>query len=43
MAIWVTKNEMKKCIRGCKQPPNAEETHDNQLKDSVGDGGRCYD
>jgi hypothetical protein len=32
----------KNTLRGCKRPPNDEETHINQPEDSVGDGGRCY-
>jgi hypothetical protein len=34
-AIRATKNR--------RRSPNNDETHDNQPKDSVGDGGGCYD
>ena len=34
-AIRATKNR--------RRSPNNEETHDNQPKESVGDGGGCYD
>ena len=41
-AIRATKNEMKNTLRGCKWPPNDDETHIKQPEDSVGDGGRFY-
>ncbi len=33
---------MKNTLRGCKRPPNDEETHIKQPEDSVRDGGRLY-
>ena len=36
------KIKWKNKLRGSTRPPEDEETHNNQPKDSVGDGGKCY-